>query len=47
MLEVALGDESAIGAKTAAIAAVIGEMTTADAILDVSVPHLPVLRPSG
>lgn len=47
VLEVALGDESAIGAKTAAIAAVIGEMTTSDAILDVSVPHLPVLRPSG
>lgn len=46
VLEVALGDESAIGAKTAAIAAVIGEMTTSDAILDVSVPHLPVLRPS-
>lgn len=47
MLEVALGDESAIGAKTAAIAAVIGEMTSPDAVLDVSVPHLPVLRPSG
>lgn len=47
MLEVTLGDASAIGAKTAAIAAVIGEMTTTDAILDVSVPHLPVLRPSG
>jgi len=47
VLEVALGDESAIGAKTAAIAAVIGEMTASDAILDVSVPHLPVLRPSG
>ncbi|WP_419853509.1 cell division protein FtsQ/DivIB [Candidatus Poriferisodalis sp.] len=47
VLEVALGDESAIGAKTAAIAAVIGEMTTSAAILDVSVPHLPVLRPSG
>ena len=47
VLEVSLGDESAIGAKTAAIAAVIGEMTSSDAILDVSVPHLPVLRPSG
>ncbi|MXV87930.1 MAG: FtsQ-type POTRA domain-containing protein [Acidimicrobiales bacterium] len=47
VLEVALGDDSAIGAKTAAIAAVIGEMTASDAILDVSVPHLPVLRPSG
>ncbi len=47
MLEVTLGDESAIGAKTAAIAAVIGEMTTSHATLDVSVPHLPVLRPSG
>ncbi|WP_420609404.1 cell division protein FtsQ/DivIB [Candidatus Poriferisodalis sp.] len=47
VLEVALGDESAIGAKTAAIAAIIGEMTASDAILDVSVPHLPVLRPSG
>lgn len=47
MLEVTLGDESAISAKTAAIAAVIGEMTSSEAILDVSVPHLPVLRPSG
>ncbi len=47
MLEVTLGDESAIGAKTAAIAAVIGEITTSDAILDVSVPHLPLIRPSG
>ena len=44
VLEAALGDDSAVGAKTAAIAAVIGEMTTADAVLDVSVPHLPVLR---
>lgn len=44
VLEAALGDDSALGAKTAAIAAVIGEMTTADAVLDVSVPHLPVLR---
>jgi cell division protein FtsQ len=47
VLEVALGDESAIGAKTAAIAAVVGGVTASDAILDVSVPHLPVLRPSG
>lgn len=47
VLEAALGDESAIGAKTTAIAAVIGEMTSSDATLDVSVPHLPVLRPSS
>ena len=46
VLEAALGDDSAIGAKIAAIAAVIGEMTSADAVLDVSVPRLPVLRPS-
>ena len=45
VLETTLGDDSAIGAKTAAIAAVIGEMTASDVILDVSVPHLPVLRP--
>lgn len=46
VLEAALGDDSALGAKTAALAAVIGEMTNSDAVLDVSVPHLPVLRPS-
>lgn len=46
VLEVALGDDAALGAKTAALAAVIGEMTDSDAVLDVSVPHLPVLRPS-
>ena len=47
VLEIVLGDESAIGAKTAAIAAVIGEVTDPDAVLDVSVPHLPVLRQPG
>ena len=49
VLEVALGDDSAIRAKTAAIAAVIGELEHSDAapLLDVSVPRLPVLRPSG
>ena len=44
MFEVVLGDESAIGAKTAAIAAVISDLEHSDTILDVSVPHLPVLR---
>lgn len=47
VLEVALGDESAIGAKTAAIAAVIEGLEHSQPVLDVSVPHLPVLRPSG
>ena len=47
VVEAALGDDSALGAKTAAIAAVIAEMTSADVILDVSVPHLPVLRPAA
>ena len=47
LVEVALGDGSAIGAKTAAIAAVIGEMQRSEPILDVSVPHLPVLRSAG
>lgn len=47
VFEVALGDESAIGAKTAAIAAVIGDLEQSDVILDVSVPHLPVLRALG
>ncbi|WP_420443686.1 cell division protein FtsQ/DivIB [Candidatus Poriferisodalis sp.] len=44
VFEVALGNESAIGAKTAAIAAVISDLEHSDDILDVSVPHLPVLR---
>lgn len=44
LLEVVLGDESAIRAKTAAIAAVIGEVAHGEALLDVSVPRLPVLR---
>lgn len=46
-IEVALGDESAIGAKTAAIAAVIGGLERSERVLDVSVPHLPVLRSTG
>lgn len=46
VMEATLGDASAIGAKTAAIAAVIGGLEHSDADLDVSVPHLPVLRPS-
>ena len=44
VFEVVLGDESAIGAKTAAIAAVVSDLEHSDTILDVSVPHLPVLR---
>ncbi len=54
VIEAALGDDSAVGAKVAAIAAVIEEMSDADAVvsgvavsdvvIDVSVPHLPVLR---
>lgn len=44
VFETALGDDSAIGAKTAAIAAVVGDLAPADEVLDVSVPHLPVVR---
>ncbi|WP_419908842.1 cell division protein FtsQ/DivIB [Candidatus Poriferisodalis sp.] len=44
VFEAALGDDSAIGAKTAAIAAVVSDLAPSGAILDVSVPHLPVVR---
>ncbi len=44
LFEVALGDERAIGAKTAAIAAVVVNLEAPDSILDVSVAHLPVVR---
>lgn len=44
VLETALGDDSAIGAKTAAIAAVVGDLAPSGTVLDVSVPHLPVVR---
>ena len=44
VFETALGDDSAIGAKTAAIAAVVGDLEHSGAVLDVSVPHLPVVR---
>lgn len=47
VFETALGDDSAIGAKTAAVAAVIGDLEPSGAILDVSVPHLPVVRAEG
>ena len=44
VFETALGDDVAIGAKTAAIAAIIGGLAPSIAVLDVSVPHLPVVR---
>lgn len=44
VFETGLGDDLAIGAKTAAIAAVIGDLAPSSAVLDVSVPHLPVVR---
>ncbi len=44
VFEATLGDDSAIGAKTAAIAAVIPGLTPPGAFLDVSVAHLPVVR---
>lgn len=47
LLEVDLGDDSAVGAKTAAIAAVIADLEPSNSVLDVSVPHLPVLRPAN
>ena len=44
VFEAALGDDSAIGAKTAAIAAVVAGLEPSGAVLDVSVAHLPVVR---
>lgn len=44
LFEATLGDDSAIGAKTAAIAAVISGLEHSGAVLDVSVAHLPVVR---
>ena len=44
VIEVTLGDEEAIGAKTAAIAAVVSGLEPSGVILDVSVAHLPVVR---
>ena len=44
VFEATLGDDSAIGAKAAAIAAVISGLEPAGAVLDVSVAHLPVVR---
>lgn len=44
VFETALGDDSAIGAKTAAIAAVVAGLEPSGAVLDVSVAHLPIVR---
>ena len=44
VFEAALGDDSAIPAKAAAIAAVISGLEPSGAVLDVSVAHLPVVR---